>query len=60
MTYSQQIHDRVLKIMKWTMRAEDAPNREQAQKALRKVAKHSLKLAKLEHMAYNERAKEVD
>lgn len=60
MTYSQQIHDRVLKIMKWTMRAEDALTRKQAQKALRKIAKHSLKLAKLEQMAYNERVKEVD
>ena len=60
MNYSRQIHDRVIKIMKWTMRAEEASTRKQAQKALRKVAKHSLKLAKLEGRAYNERVKEVD
>lgn len=40
--------------MKWTNLAEDALTRKQARKALRKVAKHSLKLAKLESLAYAE------
>ena len=57
---ARKIHDRVLKIMHWQCKAEDACDRKEAQKALRKVAKHSLKLAKLESEAYYERVhKEV-
>jgi len=48
MSTSSKIHDRVMKLMIWTCRAEDATTREEAMKALRKVAKHSKKLAKLE------------
>ena len=48
MRTSSKIHDRVMKLMIWTTRAEDAQTREEAMKALRKVAKHSRKLAKLE------------
>ena len=43
-----------LKIIKWTCRAEDALTRKQALKALRKVAKHSLKLAKLQGRLYTQ------
>lgn len=52
---SQKIQDRVLKIMHWQVKAEDARNRAEAQKALRKTAKHSLKLAKLQSEAYCEK-----
>lgn len=45
---SKKIHDRVLKIMHWQCKAEDALNRDEAQKALRKIAKHTTKLAQLE------------
>lgn len=45
---AKKLHDRTLKLMKWTCRAEDALTRKQALKALRKVAKHSIKLAKLQ------------
>ena len=48
---SQKLNDRILKIMIWTCRAEDADTREEAQKCLRKVAKHSLKMAKLQNEA---------
>ena len=55
---AQKIHDRTLKLMKWTVKAEDALNRRQAQKALRKVAKHSTKLAKLQGRLYIEGVQE--
>lgn len=45
---SQKLHDRTLKLMRWTCRAEDALTRREALKALRKVAKHSRKLAMLQ------------
>jgi hypothetical protein len=41
------------KIMLWTVRAEEATCREDALKALRKVAKHSRKLAILQATPYN-------
>lgn len=53
MSTSSKIHDRVMKLMIWTCRAEDAKTREEAQKALRKIAKHSKKLAKLQNKGYN-------
>ena len=49
-----KLHEINLKIIKWTCRAEDALTRKQALKALRKVAKHSLKLAKLQGRLYTE------
>ena len=48
---SQKLNDRILKVMTWTCRAEDAETREEAQRCLRKVAKHSLKLARLHNEA---------
>ena len=48
-----KIHSRVLKIMHWQCKAEDALTRKKAQKALRKIAKHSRKLAELESMPYD-------
>ena len=57
-TTSQQIHNRVSKLIKWTCKAEAALTRKQAKKALRKVAKHSLKLAQLEGRAHTERGQE--
>jgi len=50
-SYSRKLNERVLKIMIWTCRAEDAQSREEAQRCLRKVAKHSRKLAKLQQEA---------
>ena len=55
---SAKLQDASLKILKWTCRAEDAPTRKYARKCLRKVAKHSLKLAKLQGMAYTLRNQE--
>ena len=49
-----KLYDRMQKIMRWTVAAEDALTREDAQKALRKVAKHSTKLAKLQEKPYIE------
>lgn len=45
---AKQLHSRTLKLMKWTCRAEEALTRKQALKALRKVAKHTRKLAMLQ------------
>ena len=50
---AQKLFERQQKILKWTVRAEEAVTREEALKALRKVAKHSRKLAKLQGMLYN-------
>lgn len=55
---SQKLFERMQKIMKWTCRAEEAANRKDAQKALRKVAKHSLKLAQLQGRLYTEGVQE--
>jgi len=55
---AQKLHDRTLKLMRWTCRAEDAMTRREALKALRKVAKHSRKLAKLQGQAYIESTQE--
>ena len=57
---SQKLYDRTLKLMKWTCRAEDALTRRQALKALRKVAKHSRKLAKLQGRLYTQDIPEED
>ena len=42
------------KILKWTVRAEEAATRKEALKALRKIAKFSLRLAALQGRAYTE------
>lgn len=55
---SAKLQGTSLKILKWTCRAEDAMTRKQSQKCLRKIAKHSLKLAKLQGMAYTLRNQE--
>ena len=55
-----KLYDRMQKIMRWTVAAEDALTREEAQKALRKVAKHSMKLAELQGRAYTEITQEED
>ena len=53
-TTAAKLYDRMQKIAKWTVLAEDALTREEAQKALRKVAKHQWKLAYLQAKAYTE------
>ena len=45
---SQKLYETNSKIIKWTVKCEDALTRKQAVKALRKVAKFSRKLAKLQ------------
>lgn len=55
-----KLYSRMQKIMRWTVAAEDALTREEAQKALRKVAKHSMKLAELQGRAYTEITQEED
>jgi len=55
---SQKLHDRTLKLMKWTCRAEDALTRKQALKVLRKIEKHSRKLAQLQGRIYTESTQE--
>ena len=55
---AQKLHDRTLKLMRWTCKAEEALSRSEAQKALRKVAKHSRKLAQLQGRAYIEGTQE--
>lgn len=47
-----KLNERMHKITMWMARAEDATTREEAQKALRKVAKHSRKLAELQSLSY--------
>lgn len=55
---AQKLYERNIKVIEWTCRAEEATTRKQAQKALRKVAKHSLKLAKLQARLYTEGVQE--
>jgi len=47
-----KLHDRMQKIMLWTVRLEEARCREDTLKALRKIAKHSRKLAILQATPY--------
>ena len=50
-----KLYDRMQKIMRWTVAAEDAIlDGTDARKALRKVAKHSKKLAKLQALSYTD------
>jgi hypothetical protein len=55
---AQKLHDRTLKLMRWTCRAEEALTRRQALKALKKIAKHSRKLAQLQGRVYTESTQE--
>jgi len=47
-TDAAYLHNCTLKMAKWSNRAEDARNRKEAQKALKKYAKWSLRLAEYE------------
>jgi len=49
---------KTLKLMRWTCRAEEALTRRQALKALKKIAKHSRKLAQLQGRVYTENTQE--
>jgi len=49
---SQDLYEASMKIMKWTVRCEEAVTRKQAAKALRKIAKFSSRLAKLQGLRY--------
>lgn len=55
---SAKLQETSYKILKWTCRAEDAMTCEQGRKCLRKVAKHSLKLAKLQGELYTKNNRE--
>ena len=55
---ARKLHDRTLKLMKWTCRAEEALTRKEALRCLKKVAKHSMKLAKLQGRVYTEGTQE--
>lgn len=55
-----KLHARMQKIMLWTVRAEEAVCREDALKALRKVAKHSRKLAILQSTPYDSKEPKED
>jgi len=55
---AKQLHARTLKLMKWTCRAEEALIRKQALKALRKIAKHTRKLAILQGRCHTEGTEE--
>ena len=50
---AKKLYERTLKLMKWTCRAEEALTRKEALKALRKVNKHTRKLAKLQGSCNN-------
>lgn len=50
--HSQQLYEVNQKIMKWTCRCKDAVTRKQSLKALRKIAKFSRQLAKLQGRLY--------
>ena len=54
MNHSQELYEVSHKILKWTVRAELALSRKEARKALRKVTKFSLRLAKLQGRLYTE------
>jgi hypothetical protein len=49
---SQDLYEVNMKILKWTIRAEEALTRKQARKALRKIAKFSNRLARLQGQRY--------
>ena len=49
---SQDLYEANAKILKWTVRCEDALTRKQAAKALKKIAKFSNRLARLQGQRY--------
>ncbi len=49
---AQDLYEANMKIMKWTIRCEEAVTRKQAAKALRKIAKFSNRLTKLKSQRY--------
>ena len=53
-SFAQKLYKCNQKILKWTVRAEEAATRKEALKALRKIAKFSLRLAALQGRAYTE------
>ena len=57
-TIAQQLHHRTLKLMKWTCKAEQALTRKQALRCLKKVAKHTRKLAILQGRCHAEGTQE--
>ena len=53
-SFAQRLYKLNQKILKWTLRADDALTRKDALKALKKIKKHSLKLARLQGTRYTE------
>ena len=53
-TQPEALRQAMLKIIKWTVKAEDALSRKKARKALRKVAKWSTRLSLLQSGGYIE------
>ena len=49
---SQDLYDTNMKILKWTVRCEEALTPKQARRALKKIAKFSNRLAKLQGLSY--------
>lgn len=49
---TQDLYEANMKIMKWTVRCEEAVTRKQAAKALRKIAKFSTRLSWLQGRLY--------
>jgi len=49
---SQDLYEANMKILKWTVRCEEALTRKKAAKALRKIAKFSNRLARLQGQRY--------
>ena len=55
---AKKLYDLNQKILKWACKAEDASTCSQKLRALRKIAKFSLKLAKAQGRAYTEATQE--
>lgn len=56
--YARLLNEQNLKIVKWTYKAEQASTKEEVLRALRKIAKHSLKLAELQGRRHTETVQE--
>ena len=57
---SQKLYEANQKIAKWTVKCEDAMTRKQALKALRKIAKFSNRLARLQGLLYTQESERSD
>ena len=55
---SQDLYEANMKILKWTVKCEEALTPKQARKSLRKIAKFSNKLARLQGQRYAQEAME--